>query len=39
MCLTTGTVVMIRLHKIADLLEAKVNCTKDRKVYVKDNKS
>ena len=37
-CVTTGTLVLIRLHKKADLPEMKVNCTKDRKVCVDENK-
>ena len=32
------TLVLIRLHKNADLLETKANITKDRKVYVAKNK-
>ena len=35
MCVTTDTLVMIRLHKKADL---QVNCTRDRKVH-EDKKS
>ena len=34
MCITTDTLVMIILHKKADL---KVNCTRDRKVHVDKN--
>ena len=36
--LTTGTVVLIRLHKKADLLEMKVNGTKNGKVHADKNK-
>ena len=32
MFITTGTVVLVRLHKKTDLLEMKVNGMKDRKV-------
>ena len=32
MHIATGTLALIRLHKKADLLEIKVNSTKDRKV-------
>ena len=32
--ITTGTLVLIRLHKKPDLMETKVDCMKDRKVYV-----
>ena len=35
--ITTGILVLIRLHKKADLLETKVNCTKDRKVCADKN--
>ena len=37
MCVTTGTLVLIRLYKKADLLETKVNSTKGRKVGVEEN--
>ena len=32
--MTTGTVVLIRLHKKADLIDMKVNCRKDGKAHV-----
>ena len=35
---TTATLVLIRLHKKAELLEMTVNCTKDRKVHADQNK-
>ena len=38
MCITTGTVVLITLHKKADLLETNVNDIKDIKVCVNKNK-
>ena len=30
--MTTGNLVLNRLHKKADLIETNVNCTRDRKV-------
>ena len=36
--ITTGTLVLTRLHNKADLLETKVNCAKDRKVHADENK-
>ena len=36
--ITIGTLVLIRMHKKADLLEIKVNCMKDRKICVDENK-
>ena len=38
MCVTTGTMVLIRLYKKADLWETKIDATKNRKVHV-DRKS
>ena len=35
--ITTDTLVLIRLHKKADLLDMQVNGTKDRKVRVENN--
>ena len=35
--MTTGTVVLIRLHKKTDLLDMKVNYRKDRKACVDKN--
>ena len=35
---TTGTVILMRLHKKPDLLEPKVNCTEDRKVLEDEDK-
>ena len=32
--ITTGTLVLIKLHKKADLLEIKINSTKDIKVHM-----
>ena len=37
MCVTTDTLVLIRLHKKADLLETKVYGIKDGKVYANKN--
>ena len=37
MCVTTGTVVKIRLHNEADLLETKVNGIRDRTVCADEN--
>ena len=34
MSIATDILILIRLHKKADLLEMKVNSMKDRKVYV-----
>ena len=38
MCVTTGTLVLIRLHKNADLLEMKIRETKDREIHADENK-
>ena len=38
MHVTTGTLVLIRLHNKVDLPETKVNCMKDRKVHADKNK-
>ena len=35
--MTTGTVVLIRLHKKADLIDMKVNCRKNGKAHVDKN--
>ena len=38
-CITNGTLILIRLHKKAVLLNAKVKSTEDRKVHVDENKN